>query len=377
MTWKSQAFEPVSWVAGKLSRSGPDPRIVEPRSILVLRSTDLGDLLTTTPIFEALRRRFPRAHLVAGIGSWARAIVENNPFVDEIAEIDLPWSNKFVADKSPAALLTFLARSPQITALRKRGGFDVGIEILGSHITALTLLRLGARYRVGLRGYRGGWSACQQSATWKDGPHVCAMALRQAELLGAKNLPEARPQLYLVAAEREAAQSIWAPGSPRRPLRLLINCGGGLPVKVWPVEPLTRALADLSATMERQIGRPNMLLIGGSADRERAEQVMAARIPGLRSVCGEVPLRTTFALTEQADLVLTNASMLLHVAAAFRRPTVTVLGGMHADIGDHDRAWGYPPPYSSVGVTEPGTWPSPERVVNSVLSAINATAVAA
>ena len=41
-----------------------------PRSIFVLRSNDIGDLLAVTPLFEALRRRFPDAWIGVGTGGW-------------------------------------------------------------------------------------------------------------------------------------------------------------------------------------------------------------------------------------------------------------------------------------------------------------------
>jgi ADP-heptose:LPS heptosyltransferase len=73
--------------------------------------------------------------------------------------------------------------------------------------------------------------------------------------------------------------------------------------------------------------------------------------------------------------VLTNPSMLLHVAAAFCRPTVAVLGGTFADGEEHDMVWGYPAPYTSVAPIRPvpetpaQNWPSVDRVVEAVLLA--------
>ncbi len=369
MGWKSRLLEPLAWSAKGFVARGADPCAVAPREVLVLRPSDLGDLLTTTPVFEALRRRFPATRIVAAVGGWGRAILEHNPFVDEVAALDLPWANKFVQDRSPRALLRFLARSPQVAELRGCRGFDAGIDVTGSLAGVLTLMRLGARHRIGLRGYRGGSAGCQHSAAWTERVHVAGMALRQAELLGAHDLPEARPQLYLTPGEREEAARIWGPRGSGGAPRFLVSCGGGAEEKCWPAEDLGRALRDMAAAMRARWGESDLLLVGGPTDRGRAARVLAAEIPGLRSVCGETSLRSSFALAEQADLVLTNASMMLHVAAAFRRPTVAVLGGMHSDPEGHDRLWGYPPPYASVGPAAPGTWPSSGAVVAAVMGA--------
>ena len=87
-------------------------------------------------------------------------------------------------------------------------------------------------------------------------------------------------------------------------------------------------------------------------------------------------MRIMFALVENADVVLTNSSMLLHVAAAFQRPTVAVIGGSVTRPEVHDAIWGYPPPYRSVAPERyvPGehalNWPSVERVVDAVIESL-------
>ncbi|WP_245763085.1 glycosyltransferase family 9 protein [Paraburkholderia diazotrophica] len=386
MGWKGSLAEVPLWFAGRL---GPQParsRNDAPRSILVLRPNDLGDLLTTTPIFEALRRRFPDARLVAGIGRWGRAIVENNPFVDEVLELDAPWHNKVVPDQSLGAALRFIRDCAQVRAARERGGFDVGIDVVGSHFGLLLMLRLGVRYRIGVRGYRGGWSGCHGHIRFSPMVHVSRAALAQAELLGAHDLPEARPQLYLTDFERAQAAHVWRSGAVagRRPVRLLVGCAAGLPDKSWAPEALGEALGRVSRALA-QAGGSDIVIVGGAAEKSCAQTVIehSGAAAGIRSLAGQTPLRTTFALAEQADVVITNSSMLLHAAAAFRRPTVAVLGGTLGDARGHDSVWGYCAPYCSVG-PENGKpygrisgWPSIERVVQTILDKIAGHAVSA
>ncbi len=370
MGWKGAIVEAPVGIAGRVFGKGPDPQGTPPREILVLRPNDLGDLLTATPVFDALRRRYPDARLIAGIGSWGRPIVENNPFVDEVVELDVPWNNKMVADLSWKAVARYLAGSPQIAAARRPGGFAAALDLLGSHVGAALMLRLGVRHRVGIRGYRGGWSACQQYTRFSPDVHVAAAALRQAALLGATDQPEARPQLYPTGEERAEAARLWGAGTA---LRILVGTGGGLEEKCWPPELWSAALRELPNVIP---GALDIVLVGGPADRRRAATVLGEGIAGARSLCGDTSLRVTFALAEQADLVLCNASMLLHVAAAFRRPTVAVLGGMHVDRAGHDRLWGYSPPYSSVGPAGPSGWPSVREVLDAVAAGARALGTA-
>lgn len=375
MSWRGRVVETILGfgvrVAGHRRVSLPPPEM--PRTVLVIRASDLGDLLTTTPILQALRCRFPKARLIAGVGRWGRPVLENNPYIDEVVELDVPWNNKFVRNQSCWAVGRFLGASDHVRALRGRGGFDVGIDVQGTHLCAMLMMRLGVRYRVGVRGYRGGWSACHRYIRFSEKVHVARAALAQAELLGATDLPDARPQLFLTEAERTEAARLWGSRSGHRP-RLLVGCGGGLEEKCWPPTELGEALRLVASGDAFGFGEPNVILVGGPQDRERGQGVLAKAGLSVKSICGETSLRTTFALTEQADVVLTNASMLLHAAAAFRRPTVAVLGGMYGDRVKHDLLWGYPPPYESVGPrAETGSnhgWPSVERVVAAVIESL-------
>ena len=379
MGWKGLLLETPVWVLSRFHRPRFDPRRATPREILVLRPNDFGELLTTTPIFEALHKRFPTTRLIAGVGSWGRPILENNPYIDEVIEIDAPWNNKIVADRSHGAVLRFLTKSPQVAALRARGGFDVAIDVLGSYMGAALMMRAGARYRIGVRGYRGGWTGCQAHIDYMR--RQCGRAaLAQAELLGATELPEARPQLYLTEAERAQAAQIWSESAAagRRVVRLVAGVGAGVPAKAWNATEAGRALADIARGIESAGDVCDIVIVGSAADQTRAAEAIKAAGPGvrIRSLAGEIPLRTLFALVEASDVVLTNSTMLLHVAAAFRRPTVAVLGGSITKPEVHDAIWGYPPPYRSVAPEryvpdQPAqNWPDRERVVQAVLESI-------
>ena len=52
--------------------------------ILVIRRDNIGDLVCTTPLFAALRRRYPRAHLAALVNSYNVAVLAGNPDLDAV-----------------------------------------------------------------------------------------------------------------------------------------------------------------------------------------------------------------------------------------------------------------------------------------------------
>ena len=320
----------------------------DPSSIFVLRNNDIGDLLVITPLFDALRRRFPAALIAAGVGDWSREVLRHNPFVREVLPVNAPWFNKYRQSRGPAGSARYVWRSPEALALTQRR-FQVGIDVLGSSWGALLLLRAGIPYRLGVRGYAGGHSAAQATVPFDPDLHVGRAALRFAELLGASDLPPCRPQLFLTAAERDAAERLWAaaePGGRHRP-RLLLGPGGGVAARCWPA-PSFAALARLLAGP----GGPQVLVVGGPQEEELVAAVVAASA-GARRLPIAPSLREVFALAATADLVVCNSSMLLHAAAAFARPTLVLLGPAFASARKHQAQWGYPGHSKSLG-KEPG-----------------------
>jgi heptosyltransferase-2 len=318
----------------------------QPKSIFVLRNNDIGDLIVTMPLFDALRRRFPAAHIAVGVGSWNKATLENNPHIDEVITVDAPWYNHFTRSRSIAAALDFATHSPAVTQLKARH-FDIGIDVLGSHFGGLLMINAGIPYRVGMKGYAGGHSALSVTAPFRDDEHVSRNILRLAEALGATDLPEPRAQLFLSDAERVWAQQAWSMGRQNRQTRVLLGCGGKSN-KIWPMDRWIELVKMLSTRPGQQIG-----LVGGPQDVKVAEELQSVAPDRILNWAGTTTIRETFALVASADQVACNDSMLSHVSAAFSRPVLTLLGPSTL-VPEQRRIWGYPPPSRMVGREEVG-----------------------
>lgn len=316
-------------------------------SIFVLRNNDIGDLLVITPLFDALRRRFPAARIVAGVGTWNVDVLRGNPHVSSVMAVDAPWFNRYTRATGVSASLAYLASSPDIQRLRD-DQYDIGIDVLGSTWGALLMLRARIPYRLGIRGYAGGHSGVQVAVPYDHTLHVGRSALRFAEALGLapEDLPDNRPQIFLGAREREAAQGTWGPTGRGRK-RVVIGPGTGDRVKGWPLDRFRSLVATLA-----QDDRLDVCILGGAQDRAFGDE-LASLGDRVRSVAGHLTLREAFAVVEASDVVITNASMLMHAAAAFSRQTLVLLGPAFTSARAHDEQWGYPGTCLSLG-REPG-----------------------
>src|SRR5687767_4561781 len=55
-----------------------------PPKLLVVKLDHVGDVVTATPVFRALRAAFPGATLHALVGPWARDLLAPSPFLDKV-----------------------------------------------------------------------------------------------------------------------------------------------------------------------------------------------------------------------------------------------------------------------------------------------------
>lgn len=316
-----------------------------PRCIFVLRNNDLGDVLVITPLFAALKHRYPHAQLVVGVGDWNRPTLAQNPYVDRVVAINAPWHNKGVYPQTLFHRWRYLLSSPELEILRQLQP-DLGIDVFGSAWGAMLLLRAGIPWRLGVRGYAGGAIAMQACIDYDPQLQVGQSTLRFAALLGATDFPSPRPQLFLTAAECQAAQGRWGAIAPSGSLtRVVIGPGSGQDARYWPLGHYQNLVAAL-ATWRNCV----VVLVGGRGDRAACEHVAQ---PPIHDWCGQLTLRQTFALVSQADLVISNSSMLMHTAAAFEVENLVLLGPGFVSRRQHDRQWGYPCHYRSLG-KEPG-----------------------
>ena len=301
--------------------------------------------MIVTPIFEALKRRFPTTDIVAGIGRWNLPVLVGNPFLDRVIEINAPWHNRFVCPVPHRSLrglmrsLDYIWHSQEADQLEALS-CDIGIDILGSPEGSLLMMRAGIPWRLGVKGYAGGQSACQQTIDCDETIQVGRAALRFVELLGATSLPETHPQLYLTQQEKNQATQTWLALNSHGSVgfkRIIIAPGGGVVKKCWPRESYHKLAASVTSSPNIQIA-----IVGSQSDCELGEFVRGG-LSRVANLCGKTSLRETFALVWAADGVICNSSMILHTAAAFCKPTVVLLGETFNSAKGHKCNWGYGP----------------------------------
>ncbi len=85
-----------------------------PKHILVSRTDKIGDLLLSLPVFQTLRKAFPRARITALVSSYAKEIVQGHPAIDAVETVE-PGENFWTLKRRLKNLQvdTFIALYPR------------------------------------------------------------------------------------------------------------------------------------------------------------------------------------------------------------------------------------------------------------------------
>ena len=254
--------------------------------LLVVTLSNIGDLVLTTPVFEALAATYP-GQLIDVIGdARSSALLRAAPYVGEIYNYD-----------KRASLSEHLAFLRRCRARR----YDLVVDLRTVHLG--WLLRARRRLRKRERRVPGRHAVLEHFS-----------ALRP--LLGAAAEPPPC-RIHLARAAQQRAHELLSglPGTRW----LAVAPGANYAGKKWPREDfanlLRRAAHDVDA----------VVLLGSAQDMVDTECLASAGGPA-RDFAGRTSLLEAAALLARCQVFVGNDSGLGHMAAAVGVPTLTVFG---------------------------------------------------
>lgn len=281
--------------------------------ILVVGASWVGDMVMSQALFMALRQRHPDCRITVLAPAWSRPLLARMPEID--AAIDLPFAHGEFNLGGRRALARGL--EPK--------GFDRAIVLPNSFKSALIPALAGIPVRTGWRGEMRFWLL--NDIRLLDKQRYPLMVERFVALAypEGRPLPDPLPRPRLRAdAERLAALRERFGLDPEAPVLALCPGAEFGPAKRWPERHYAAVAGALSARGWQ------VWLLGSARDRDVAEAVIAALPAAQRrsahNLAGATELVDAVDLLAGADLVVSNDSGLMHIAAALDRPLVVVYG---------------------------------------------------
>ena len=293
---------------------------VEPgslRRVLLVRLDNLGDALLTTPAFRAVRRGLPGAHLALMAGPAGCEVGALDPDIDETILYRAP--NEDVHFRLPQDPERELAAIEAV----KRRRFDAAIIFTSYKQSSLPAAYLCYLAGVPLRAamsWEGPGSLLTHRHRYTETVPPRHEALRGLELTNFLGFPPVEPEMVLVprAEDEEGAQALLERhGAGGR--FAVVHPGVSASSRAYPPERYARVVEGLSE------GGGLPVLVTGGPDEEELAREVAGR--GGIPLAGETSFGELAALVGRSSVVVTNNTGTSHVAAALKRPVVTVFAG--------------------------------------------------
>ncbi|MHC4176538.1 MAG: lipopolysaccharide heptosyltransferase II [Planctomycetota bacterium] len=289
----------------------------DPTSIGIFLPNWLGDLVMATPALRALRGHFGRQSRIVGI-------VRPN-LIELLAGTD--WLDEQWAF-DPRAEDPKVRRRALVRRMRPER-FDLVILLTNSLDTALVAWRSGAKRRVGYVHYCRGPLLTDRLFKRRVKGRVVPSPmvetyLRLAETVGC---PPESPRLELATTESEQrlAEQIWRRLGLRTDGRVIVlNSSGAYgAAKLWPAD----RFAELSRRVVDQLDH-DVLVVCGPDERGTAREIVRrADRPRVFSLADQpLGLATSKACIQRSRLMVSTDSGPRHLAAAFGKPVITLLG---------------------------------------------------
>ncbi len=132
--------------------------IKNPKKILFVRNDHIGDMVYSTQVFREVKKRFPNAKIGVVATASNREIIEKDPYVDKIFEIDLFWRR---------GLKGFPDYLKVLKKIRKEK-FDVGIDLRKSKLNIFFFLWVPRiKSRISFYNINGGKAFLTHPITYK------------------------------------------------------------------------------------------------------------------------------------------------------------------------------------------------------------------
>lgn len=268
------------------------PSRLQPKRILLFRLDEIGDMVTTLPVFEALKTKFPQAELTLFCKPLMKSLVQHDPHLDVI-----------------------------VTAYSALSGrYDLIIDLRGDWDS----LRFALGQRPKLRLDRGSHRFLNRLFK-REQEHELLFNLKIiAPLIGS---PTTQPQARIYTGRRNDQQATLFVQRHDLGEFVVFHTGARKLLRRWGLQ----SWATLAEALKADFGFH--IVFAGAAEDVADIKRIQAKIPfETFSFADQGSLLDYAALVSQARLMVGNESGPMHIAAATGTPTLALFGPGQPEI---------------------------------------------
>lgn len=296
------------------SRQSGASILSQPKKILVIRLSSIGDIILMTPLLRNLRRHFPEAQIDVVTKAVFADLLRHHPTINHLYEV--------APERGSAGL-------NELGATLRDQHYDVILDIHKNfrsfQLTHATNAPLVLRHKKFLLRR---WLFVQFK--WnllRDAPPIRQRYVLAAAPLGVVDDGLPAEIYWTDEDERRTEAALRAGGWDGHTPIVALSPGAGFFTKRWPVEYFAEVAKEIS-------DRGNFVVIlGGPQDQILAEQIQEGLGRNCVSLAGQTSLLITAAILKKSRVLISNDTGLMHMAEAVGVPLVAIFGSTTRELG--------------------------------------------
>ena len=266
---------------------------------LIIRFSSIGDIVLTSPVVRCLKQQVPDAEIHFLVKDKFQSVVAHNPYIDKIHVLAHSWE-LMIEELKTESYDYIIDLHHNVKTLRVKKALSAGSE---------KKIKSFSFYKLNIQKYL--LTALKINLLPKV--HIVDRYLKTVETFGVKN--DGQGLDYFIAEEEQTKLK----DIPASHQAGYIACviGAAHHTKKWPVHKWKQFCSEI---------KHPVILLGGPEDREAAEAIAAVDDIKVYNACGKFSLNESADLVRKAKLVITHDTGLMHIAAAYKKPIISIWG---------------------------------------------------
>lgn len=269
--------------------------------LLIIRFSSIGDIVLTTPVIRCLKQQVITAQVHYLTKKSFAPIFAANPFVDKMHYLSDDNFNEVVSQLQQEDFDYVIDLHHNLRTLKVK-------RALGKQSFSFNKLNIEKWLLTALKIHK------------LPSEHIVDRYLQTLQSFGVKN--DGNGLDYFIP-EKDEVSSADIPATHHAGYIGLV-IGGALQTKKFPLEKLKR----LCTAIQHPI-----MLLGGKEDMADGEELAALDKFKIYNACGKFNINESASLVRQAKFIITNDTGLMHVAAAFNKPVISLWGNTVPEFG--------------------------------------------
>ena len=261
--------------------------------LLIIRFSSIGDIVLTTPVVRCLKQQVPDVEIHYLTKFSFHKVIASNPYVDKFYYLNNDWD----------LLMHEL----------KEENYDYIIDLHHN----LRTIKLKKELKVKSFAFNKlnvqKWLLTNFKINRMPAIHIVDRYMDTVKTFGIRN--DGKGLDYFIPKEEEIQQKDLPQAHALGYIGIVI--GAAHATKKLPVHQLK----ELCASLHHPV-----VLLGGPEDRTIGDEVSTVDHIKIYNACGKFSINESADLVRKAKLIITHDTGLMHIAAAFKKPIISVWG---------------------------------------------------